>query len=364
MNILIDIAHPAQVHLFKNLAWILKGKGHKILFTARNKEHCIYLLKRYGFDYISLGEVHSGFLMKTIFLLASIPKISKISKKFEPDMFLSDGSISFAFVSKIIHKPHVAMEDTGNLEQVLFYKPFTEVILSPQCLRLSLGGKQVKYAGYHELAYLHPKYFNPDKAIFNILGVGEEEKFVIMRFSAHAATHDFGYDGMPLKYKIKCVEEFSKYAKIFISSEMRIEKCLEKFKINIPPEKMHDVFYYASLVYSEGAKSASEASVLGTPAIYLDFKGRDYLRDQEKRYGTIFNYGISRVEIEKSIQKGIEILNKAEVKQEWNEKRKKIINENIDLTAFLIWFIERYPESFKILKNKPDFNLNLIKKQI
>jgi predicted glycosyltransferase len=41
MNILIDIGHPAHVHLFKNFAWIMQKKGHKTLFTAREKEHTI-----------------------------------------------------------------------------------------------------------------------------------------------------------------------------------------------------------------------------------------------------------------------------------------------------------------------------------
>jgi predicted glycosyltransferase len=190
--------------------------------------------------------------------------------------------------------------------------------------------------------------------------VNEGEKFVIIRFSAQTATHDFGYAGIPLEYKIKCVEEFQKNAKVFISSEAHPGAYLEKFLIKIPPEKMPDALCYAALVYSEGAKTASEASLLGTPAIYVDFKGRDYTREQEKKYGTIFNFGSSKNDYKQSIQKGVDVLNKVNVKQEWREKRKKILNDNIDITAFMVWFIENYPESFAIIKKDPQYQFRFM----
>lgn len=45
MRVLIDIGHPAHFHLFKHFAWKMEEKGHKILFTCRDKEFVIYLLK-------------------------------------------------------------------------------------------------------------------------------------------------------------------------------------------------------------------------------------------------------------------------------------------------------------------------------
>ena len=45
MNILIDIGHPAHIHLFKNFAWEMQKKGHKILFTCRDREFLLRLLQ-------------------------------------------------------------------------------------------------------------------------------------------------------------------------------------------------------------------------------------------------------------------------------------------------------------------------------
>lgn len=38
MKVLVDIGHPAHVHLFKNMIWERERKGHEILITAREKE--------------------------------------------------------------------------------------------------------------------------------------------------------------------------------------------------------------------------------------------------------------------------------------------------------------------------------------
>lgn len=355
MKILIDIGHPAHAHLFKNFSWIMQEKGHKILFTVKDKECCRYLLDKYGFEYVLSTKARPCIFGKILSLCQGSLKTLQVSKKFEPDLFLSHGSIAFAFVSRVIRKPHISMEDTGNLEQIFLYKPFTDVILSPKSLKLNLGKKHIKYQGYHELAYLHPKYFNPDRDILRILGVKEKEKFVVIRFSAQAATHDFGHRGLPLEYKIRSVEEFSKHAKVFISSESHIEPCLEKFIIKIPPEKMHDAIYYASLVYSEGAKSASEAAILGTPAIFVSFKPIDYIQEQSNKYESVFCFNNSAAGCAAALRKGMEILQHPAIKEKWRIKRNKIVHDNIDVTAFVAWFVENYPGSTEIIKNNPEY---------
>ena len=52
MRVLIDIGHPAHIHYFRNLAFHFINKGDKVLFSCRNKEIVISLLKFYGFDYV------------------------------------------------------------------------------------------------------------------------------------------------------------------------------------------------------------------------------------------------------------------------------------------------------------------------
>ena len=46
MNILIDIAHPAHVHLTRNTYFELTAKGHKVIVTVKDIPSAIQLLDR------------------------------------------------------------------------------------------------------------------------------------------------------------------------------------------------------------------------------------------------------------------------------------------------------------------------------
>jgi predicted glycosyltransferase len=111
----------------------------------------------------------------------------------------------------------------------------------------------------------------------------------------------------------------------------------------------------ASIVYGESATVASEAAVLGIPAIYLDNTGRCYTREEEEKYGLVFNFTESEEDQEKSILKGVELLSTPGIKEEWQRRRQKMLNDKIDVTAFLVWFVENWPQSIRIMKETPGF---------
>jgi predicted glycosyltransferase len=86
---------------------------------------------------------------------------------------------------------------------------------------------------------------------------------------------------------------------------------------------------------------ASESAVLGTPAIYLDNDGRGYTDDLEKSYGLVNNFRESNEDQERAIQKGVELLQNSNLKQETMAKRNRMLEEKIDVTQYLIELIER-----------------------
>jgi hypothetical protein len=45
--------------------------------------------------------------------------------------------------------------------------------------------------------------------------------------------------------------------------------------------------------------------------------------------------------------KAVEILENNQSKQEWKKKREILLNNTIDVTAWMTDFIERYPQSFE-----------------
>lgn len=333
MRILIDIGHPGHVHLFKHLAHRIEQDGGEVLFTVRDKECELELLEAEHFPYKNFGKHYKSLWGKLWGLVKFDLEMFWTALQFKPDLLLSHGSIYAAHTAFMLGKKHLSLEDSGNMEQIVLYRPFTEVILTPEVLVEKLGPKQIRYNGYHEIAYLHPNYFKPNIDAYHWLGLETGEAFGIIRFVSWNATHDLGHKGLSNEDKIKVVEKLSKKMKVFISAEADLPVELEQYKIRLAPEQLHDALYYADIVVSEGTTIASEAGVLGTPAIYINSISRSYVEDQEK-YGLVYNTSESN----KVFNLIDQIL--AEDRAVFRERRKQLLTDKINVTDFLYHFIE------------------------
>jgi predicted glycosyltransferase len=354
MRVLIDIGHPGHVHLFRPFAREMIKKGHKILFTCREKEFEIELLQSAGFDYISFGKKFSTKAGKIFGMFKFDLQEIRVARKFKPDIFLSHGSIYAAHAAFFLGKPHISMEDTGNMEQVRLYLPFTKVVLTPDSFHVNLGKKQISYKGYHELAYLHPNRFIKDDSVKESLNLKVNDSFVLLRFISWNASHDVGQQGLTLEQKLKIVEYLKENnIRFFISAEGNLPNDLEKYRLSLSPERIHSLMYYAAMLISEGATMASESAVLGTPAIYINSMEAGTVNDQENR-GLLFHFRSGNGVLEKVK----DLLNIPDLKQQWQKRRDKMLADKIDVSAFLIWFVENYPDSYKIMKENPDYQMN------
>jgi uncharacterized protein len=348
---MIDIGHPAHVHYFKNLIKLLEEKSHDVFVTARDKEMTHELLNENGIDFYNRGKGGKTFVQKFLYLFKGDFILLKCALNFKPDIFLSFSSPYAAQASWVLRKPHVAFTDTehatlGNLAFSLFSK----VVCTPSCYTGSFGKKQKMFNSYMELCYLHPNYFTPDPYILDKLNMAPGEKYVVLRFVSWGATHDVGHSGISDKNKILAVKEFSKYAKVFITSEANLPQEIEQFRIKIPRNEIHHALYYAEMLYGESATMASECAVLGTPAIYLDNDGRGYTDEEESEYGLVFNYSESHDDQLKSILKGVDLLRYHSDGKEWQEKRANLLLNKIDPTKFMVDLVLGYPNSCALKK--------------
>jgi uncharacterized protein len=350
MKIHLDIGHPAHVHYFRNFIRIMEGKGHSFTITARDKEVTFSLLKKYNLTYISRGKGKNGFVGKILYIFKGDWIILKTALKFKPNLFLSFGSSYAAHVAFILRKPHVTFDDTEHavLEHLMSF-PFSAAIITPNSYLKDLGKKQIRFAGFIELCYLHQHYFKADDSIFEIMGINSGEKFAILRFVSWQASHDFRANGINFSTKISLIEELSKRLKVFISSEGDLPGVLEKYRLNIPPDRMHDALAFATLYIGEGATMASECAMLGTPAIYVNSLELGYCTVEEKVYNLIYNFRNS----DGVTNKAIELLETPNLKLEWHKRMGKMLVDKIDVTAFMVWFVEEYPSSFRIMKEDP-----------
>jgi len=354
MNTLIDVGHPADFLLFKEFAGAMQIKKHKILFTIRKKDVLLDLISKSNFQYYCLGANFHSLLGKIFGIFKFDIQLIAISLRFKPDAYLSAGSIYASHLAFLFRKPHIVCEDTGNMEQIKLYRPFVSTILTSSSFNNNLGSKQIFYNSYHELAYLHPKYFQPVRTKVIDLFDENNKQYIIVRFVSWSASHDIGLKGFSFQEKEALVKELSEYAKVYIISELELPYSLKSYQMPLHPSDLHHAITFASLIIGEGATVAAEAAVLGTPAIYVNPQSLGYLEEMGK-FGLVKSFPAFS---EKVIFEAKRILSNNKSKIKAMEDQKKLLNEKIDLTALLVWFIENYPESAKIMKANPDYQYN------
>lgn len=350
MKVVVDVNHPAHVHFFKNMIRQLGNQNHEILITASSKEISIKLLENYGFNFINLGSYGTSLLSKVINLPLLDWRMYKKVKRFDPDLFLGVGSIRAAHISRLLRKPCINFEDTEHSwEQHLLYAPFTGYIFTPSSFQRSMGKKQLTYEGFHELAYLHPNCFTPDPEVLKEVGLSEQDTFSIVRFISWSASHDIGQHGV--RNKTRFVKNLEKYGRVFIISESQ-EPIWEKYRIEIAPEKLHHLLYYASLYLGEGGTTAAEAAVLGTYAIHISTTAKHCGIFTDLRHYGLLDFFDDEAE---ALPKAIEKLSNPNIKDECQQKRNRLIKDKLDMTAFLVWLVDSFPESIKQISDNPKY---------
>lgn len=353
MKILIDLGHPAHIHYFKNFIKIMEGKGHEFAFVARDKEVLHQLLDTLEMKYTNRGKGRKSLIGKLFYLFTADYVIYKVARKFKPDIFLSFSSTYAAHVSRLAGKPHIVLDDTEHAKfELLMYPPFSDVILNPKPFWKQFSKKQIYFDGYMELCHLHPNYFTPDPSIIESYGINPDERFFIVRFVSWNASHDIGQSGLSIAVKKSIISQLEEKGRVLISSEGTLPESLEKYRIKINPAHLHHFLFYANLYIGEGATTASECIILGTPAIYVNSLDAGTISEQSSKFGLISlrnAEGISDI---------IENVLSVNSKEKSLNFRTSLLNEKIDVTAFLVWFVANYPESETIMRENPDYQYN------
>lgn len=367
MRILIDMGHPGHVHFFKNFIWEMERKGHTVLITARNKEITLDLLSKYHFDFVPVGRQKSGkFNLIKEWILRDL-QILKIAREFHPDFLMGIGNPSVAHAAKLIGKKSIIFTDTEHAKFAngITY-PFADVICTPSCFKYDFGPKQVRYSGCHQLASLHPNRFTPDPAVLTELGLDTDDNIFLVRFAAFDASHDTKTEHFDKRYIPELINRLEDNGTVVISSEVKLEPYLQKYQYKLSPDRYHDLLYFSKMYIGEGSTSAMEAAVLGVPPIHFErlniggqkstiFPYIGVLNELQAKYNLLYSFCDERDLLSK-VDEILADLNQAKVI--WGRRRDALLNDKIDVTAFMVWFIENYPASFNQLKNNPTIGEN------
>jgi len=284
MRILIEILHPAHVHFFRNFAAEMIDSGHDVIVTSRDKDVTLDLLDEYGIEHEVLSIQRTGTPGLVHEQVERVRKLSAIIREQRPDALTGIMGPTIAVAGRLHRVPSIVFYDTeiATATNSWVYR-MVDTVVTPECYEKSVPGDHLTYPGYHELAYLHPNHFTPDRARLATFGLDAAEPYAVVRFVSWEASHDRGEQAMSLQAKRRLVEELGKHGRVVISSEGPLPEDLTPLAVSGPKRDIHHVLAFASLYAGESATMASEAAVLGTPALYIADSPRGYINDLERR---------------------------------------------------------------------------------
>lgn len=349
MRILVDMGHPAHVHLFRFIfdGWEKAGIKYRVL--ARKKDITLRLLDIYGIPYIVPPAVKlsaSGLVKE---LIQREMALLRVGISFKPNI-ITGTSINASRVARIVGARSVILNEDDALVAPFFRwfaYPFASAIVTPDTLAFeNYGRRHLTYPGNHELFYLHPNRFTPDKKILREIGIAKNEDYAIIRLSALQAHHDTGKRGISEDLLRKVIKLVNGRMRLFITSEKEILPEFEQYRMHIPPEKIHHALYFAEFFMGDSQTMTAESAVLGTPSFRInDFVGRCSIITDLEEYGLSFGFKPGQ---EKSLIDELEkVLGMDDRAEVFRTRRKKMLSDKIDP---LPWILEVYKKMLKGIK--------------
>ena len=342
MRLLFIINTPGQAHTWKHVISRLQRNGHVTKILARDYGSTPAILSSCGFQFETFETIGSGY-SRLLGASSHFQKCYGLSRGFEPSIVIGFG-IDAAVTASRFGKPSIVFIDDDHTRfQNLLTRLLGSAIVTPDCFRGDLGRKHVRVNGYKELAYLHPNYFHPDAAILDELGLQQGEKYIILRFNALDAVHDIGVRGFSSEDKVTLVKKLEEQARVFVSPEASLPRELDSYRLAIPYARFHHAIYYAQMFVGDTGTTATESAMLGTPAVFFNRNTRDMGNFKDmSQYGLMYHY---YGDASTAINKAIELAQQPHLKEEFADKRRKMLAHKTDVGRFLADFIEDYPDS-------------------
>ena len=340
MRILIDILHPAHVHFFKHFRQEMIATGHEVLVTARDKDVAVPLLERLEIPHEVLSTQKKGLGLGSE-MIARTRRLMATMRRFRPDVMTGIMGPSIAVGGRLLGVPSVIFYDTEFATQTNWFAyPLARAVCTPDCYQGKVRGTHITYPGYHELTYLHPSRFTPDGARLEAFGLATGEPYSVVRFVSWQAIHDISETALSLEQKREIIDMLRAEGRVIISSETAMPDDLDDLRARGPVEDIHHLLAHARIVVGESATMASEAAVLGTPAVFIAMTGRGYTDDQERRYGLVRHF--KTTEFDAAIAHIAAKLSDPELARETAAARARLLADKIDVTAWMVDFFQTH----------------------
>ncbi|UIP01529.1 DUF354 domain-containing protein (plasmid) [Halobaculum sp. CBA1158] len=338
MRILVDVSHPAHVHLFRNAIGSLRDRGHAVRVVSRRKDVTTDLLDAYGIDHTPLSRKRPGVAGVAREWVGRGARLLRVAAGFRPDVVLSRLSPTAAYVARAVGAPNVVFHDTeqaGLLDRVT--TPAASVVCTPAEFGRDAGDRQIRYEGYHELAYLHPARFEPNPTRLRDAGVDPDEPFAVVRLVEWSAHHDGDAAGFSPAVVRDLVERLADRGAVYVSAEGDLPAALAEHEAPVAPDAMHDLLAFADCYVGDSGTMAAEAALLATPTVRYDPYDATLAN-----FETFADRGlVESVDDERAAaDRAVALADDPEAGGRWRRRRRRLLAQKVDVTAFAVELVE------------------------
>lgn len=277
MRALFEIVHPADVLFFKRPLETLRSRGDEVLVLSRRKDIACDLLDEFGIPHQPISSAATGLVNLAGELIRRDVATFHAARAFKPHVMVGFGGVAISHAGKVTGIPSVSFYDSENARlQTRITWPFISRVYVPQSYSGKLPETRTTLLpGVKELSFLHPTAFEANRETAIAAGLDEGRDNFFVRVVAWRANHDAGKSGWSSGLLRHVVSRLSEVGKVHLSSETPLPDDLLEHAYTGPKNAVHHLMANCRLLVGESATMASEAAVLGVPAIYAgsDFPG-------------------------------------------------------------------------------------------
>lgn len=282
IKVLFDALTPKQARIAAVLHIEGAGRGVDVVITCRDYMHVADMLELYGVPYRCVGRYGVSLYEKLVYGLERQRALADVAMEVEAMVgFPSPDSARVVFG---LGKPLVVLNDTPHAHHVnRLVIPLSEVLITPaatpvETWRVYCPKKVVTFDGVFE--YLWTSRFIPNPEVIKGLGLSPGGYVIFRPEEAHAAYYRWDYADL----RRRLVEEVRRLGYVVVNVPRYRDQVMEGV-FNLTRAVDHlQLAYFSVGVVTGGASMATEAALLGVPAISY-FPQRYYIDDYLAKRG-------------------------------------------------------------------------------
>jgi len=333
MKILVDIVHPADVLFFCNPIRQWQMLGHEVLVASRDKDVTGALLDELQIGHRQISRAGRGLTGLGLELLRRDVALFSIARRFRPDVMCGFGGIAISHVGRLLSIPSLGFYDTESASlQLRLTLPFITHFYVPEVYDGPIAaGRTTRFPGTKEFSYLHPDGFRADRERALAAGFDPGRPNWFLRLVNWESNHDLGRCGWDPATLSGFAATLSSRGKLHISTERALPVELDQFRYRGTLLDVHHLLAHCNAYFGESATMASEAVLLGVPAVFAADDRRCYT-DRLASAGLLWK--VTQIDTH-SLGDALASIQRVEA-SEWQRRREDYLRDKVNLAEFVV----------------------------